>query len=71
MPVSMHDIKAGRRYATANDQVRRVLEIANDAVTYEERARTASFGSAIPRAMIGVEHFARQVNARGSVLGWQ
>jgi hypothetical protein len=43
------------------NQVRRVLQIKNGKVTYEERSKTESGGSSLARTTIGDGKFAQEV----------
>ena len=78
MAIPVKDIVVGRCYATGMGQVRRVLEIVNGMITYEEHAKTASSGVSTARTTIGIEKFARQVSnevpcgngGRRSSAGW-
>jgi len=78
MAIPVNDIVVGRCYATEMDQVRRVLEIVNGKITYEEHDKTALSGVSTARTTIGIENFARQVSnevpcgngGRRSSAGW-
>jgi hypothetical protein len=57
-----HEIRAGKCYRTSVGQVRRVIEISRDTVTYEEVSRTAvSEGTSVMRVTESLERFASRV----------
>ncbi len=57
-----HEVRTGKCYRTPVGQVRRVIEISRDTVTYEEVGRTAdSEGTSVMRVRESLECFASRV----------
>jgi hypothetical protein len=62
MPISANEVAVGRCYSTALNQVRRVLKIENDEVTFEERSGTEFAGSSLMRTTVGIARFVHEVD---------
>ncbi len=63
MTISANSVESGKCYKTATDQVRRVLNVSGDSVTYEARGHTLVQGIWGPRIKVSLDKFVADVVA--------